>query len=301
MKQYLFLLLAIACATGTKAQDYIKPDSARRLVMMADAAMYEQHDYAKAAQLYQQSFEAGNENVYDMYSCAMSYAHAGNYEEVLPVLMRCAEGGYNEPQRLEHAELFAPIRTDERYQQIYNKVKDNQVKSQKEYGELTKKMLLVILEDQRVRKALDGLQPETPEFEKAIALMSETDSVNILIIDSVLKQYGWLSPLQVGQRASAAPFFVIQHSDIKYQEAYYPMMLAAVQRGELEASRFALLVDRIRVRNGLPQLYGTQLSWDRENNKWKFDEILDAEHVDEHRASVGLEPLAEYGKNFGIE
>lgn len=301
MKQYLFLLLAIACTSGAKAQDYIKPDSMQEPVIHAKWAMLWERDYEAAEKLYQQSIDRGNQNVYDLYNAALCYAHTDDYDKAIPLLIRCADGGYNDLEHFEQEQRFAAIKQDERYQQIYSKVKDNHLKNKKEYGELSDFLQQIIKEDQKVREGLRDLERGSPEFEKAIALMNETDSINILIIDSVLKQYGWLSPLQVGQRASAAPFFVIQHSDIKYQEAYYPMMLAAVQRGELEASRFAMLVDRIRVRNGLPQLYGTQLSWDRENNKWKFDEILDAEHVDEHRASVGLEPLAEYGKNFGIE
>jgi hypothetical protein len=43
---------------------------------------------------------------------------------------------------------------------------------------------------------------------------------------------------------------------------------------------------------GRPQLYGTQFN--NVDGKLELHPIEDAEHVDERRAMLGLEPLAEY-------
>jgi len=53
-----------------------------------------------------------------------------------------------------------------------------------------------------------------------------------------------------------------------------------------------MLVDRLEVKAGRPQIYGTQLSL--ENGEWVLDSILDSARVDERRREVGLPPLAIY-------
>jgi len=62
------------------------------------------------------------------------------------------------------------------------------------------------------------------------------------------------------------------------------------------------LEDRILMREGKKQIYGTQLhSGPKTNGKLELYPIDDEEHVDERRAIVGLQPLAEYLKQFGME
>jgi hypothetical protein len=63
---------------------------------------------------------------------------------------------------------------------------------------------------------------------------------------------------------------------------------------------YALLVDRVRVGDGKPQIYGTQA---RPLEDWKgHDPVLfpieDAVHVDRRRAEVGLMPLNDYLKGL---
>jgi len=53
-----------------------------------------------------------------------------------------------------------------------------------------------------------------------------------------------------------------------------------------------MLTDRLEVKAGRPQLYGTQLSlWDR---RWVLDSLADSAGVHERRRRLGMPPLAEY-------
>jgi hypothetical protein len=54
----------------------------------------------------------------------------------------------------------------------------------------------------------------------------------------------------------------------------------------------ALITDRVRVRQGLPQLYGSQFNG--VDGRWIADPIEDVERLDERRASMGLPPMADY-------
>jgi hypothetical protein len=53
-----------------------------------------------------------------------------------------------------------------------------------------------------------------------------------------------------------------------------------------------MLTDRVEVKAGHPQIYGTQLSL--HDGAWKLDPLLDSAHVDERRAKMGLGPLSVY-------
>ena len=64
------------------------------------------------------------------------------------------------------------------------------------------------------------------------------------------------------------------------------------------AQDLALLIDRIRVRNGEPQLYGSQLHWDESAGAPIFFPIEDPANVNARRAEVGLGPIEEYAERI---
>jgi hypothetical protein len=68
------------------------------------------------------------------------------------------------------------------------------------------------------------------------------------------------------------------------------------------ADQAAMLEDRILLSAGRNQVYATQLrSGPETGGKLVLRPIDDARNVDARRAAVGLKPLAEYLKEFGIE
>lgn len=95
--------------------------------------------------------------------------------------------------------------------------------------------------------------------------------------------------------AAWTAFLVLQHADTGTQRKYLPLLRDAVRRKDALGSHLAMLEDRVRVADGKPQLYGTQLG----GAPLRFDPIEDEAHVDERRAGVGLPPMAEYARMFG--
>ena len=60
---------------------------------------------------------------------------------------------------------------------------------------------------------------------------------------------------------------------------------------------YAYLVDRIRMHEGREQVYGTQTYRAKTDDGGTFFFVIpieDVDHVDERRAAMGMEPLAEY-------
>jgi hypothetical protein len=86
--------------------------------------------------------------------------------------------------------------------------------------------------------------------------MLRTDSLNILRIRTLLKQYGYPGKSLVGEPTNEAAWYVIQHSeDI---DKYLPLIKTAANKGELPFYLYAQMLDRQLMREGKQQLYGTQ-------------------------------------------
>lgn len=94
---------------------------------------------------------------------------------------------------------------------------------------------------------------------------------------------------------------VIQHADSITQEKYLPLMRNAVKQNKALANQLAMLEDRVLLRRGLKQIYGTQVFWDDAGKKWVLSPIEDQKDVDKKRAQVELPPIKDYLKYFGID
>jgi hypothetical protein len=129
---------------------------------------------------------------------------------------------------------------------------------------------------------------------------NETDSVNIKKVSDILSIYGWPGEEIIGWNGNATLWVVIQHSSLGNQEKYLPIMREAVKNGKARPAQLALLEDRILVRNGQEQIYGSQAQTDS-LGVYKLCPIKDEQNVNKRRFSVGLGPLQWYAKQIGIK
>ena len=133
----------------------------------------------------------------------------------------------------------------------------------------------------------------SPQVREVWAKQRAIDLRNIERIDEIVKSSGWPGLSRFGEKATMAAFLVIQHADLSWQERYLPLLRTEAAKGELPWSHLALLEDRVRLRHGKKQIYGTQLTRNAAG-EWEPQPIEDEANVDKVRASVGLEPLADY-------
>ena len=129
----------------------------------------------------------------------------------------------------------------------------------------------------------------------------QIDKKNIQRLEEIIKKHGWPGNSLVGREGSLAAFLVLQHADLIYQQKYFPLLKEAVSKGEADPIDAVYLEDRILMREGKKQIYGTQLHTNKATKRVELYPVEDEENVDIRRASVGLEPLAEYLKRFGLE
>ena len=116
-----------------------------------------------------------------------------------------------------------------------------------------------------------------------------TDSINLVLVDGILSQYGFPRKELVGDFGNQAPWLVFQHANRDYQKRFLPQLEAAVSHGDIAPIYLALLRDRIDVREGRPQRYGTQI-----DAKGNLAPLLDASRVNQWRQEVGLPPIEQY-------
>ena len=159
--------------------------------------------------------------------------------------------------------------------------------------ELRAELLARREEDQRIRTAGKPGDRLTP------AQLNEwhrIDEGNTLWLNDLVDRLGWPSISLVGEDGAQAAWLFAQHASQHpdLQRKFLGLLRDAVAAGEAPPRHLAYLEDRVRVHEGLPQLYGTQFTQVVLEYRWDPFPIEDPEHVDERRAAVGLSPLAEY-------
>ena len=104
---------------------------------------------------------------------------------------------------------------------------------------------------------------------------------------------GWPTAADVGTDGLEALFHLVQHADLALQREALGPFRAAWRAGDLEGQLLALLTDRVRMGEGRPQLYGSQLRATASAGMALYP-IEAPEAVDARRAAMGMPPLADY-------
>jgi len=165
-------------------------------------------------------------------------------------------------------------------------------------------------EDQQIReKWEDAVQNKLPA-QSIESEMHSIDSLNQIYVSKLLDEYGW--PDNLSENANEAIFLVIDHAKQSFSEKYFPFVKEKSEKGILQKLSVATLEDRILMRSGKPQKYGTQTvgvlytySGNISSDTKKMENIIyiwpieDNEKVDELRAAVGLPPMDQYIQELG--
>lgn len=159
--------------------------------------------------------------------------------------------------------------------------------------------------DQQYRNQIDAVKEkhgaESQVMKELFGKMRNVDSLNTIIVSGIIDKYGWLGAREIGEQCNVTLFFVIQHAELAHQDKYLPVLRNAVKNGNARATDLALLEDRVALKHGQPQIYGSQVIWNMKENSNVVAPLADPENVDKRRASIGLGPLSEYVSEFGIE
>lgn len=104
----------------------------------------------------------------------------------------------------------------------------------------------------------------------------------------IVSQQGWPSDDKIGTQGELYAWLIVQHSDDVQFQKQCLQLLKELPETEERKKHIAYLTDRILVKEGKKQIYGTQFQED------KPSPILDEKNLDERRKAVGLNPFEEY-------
>lgn len=163
-------------------------------------------------------------------------------------------------------------------------------------------------EDQSLRTQLVDIQKKanlkgyTPEILDTLVMITEAielcDKTNTALISQIMKK-GWPEGLQ--KESYHAIWIIIDHADIKYQKKFFLKLQVAAEKGYISKSELAVLKDRILMKTGKPQMYGTQstytVSTDNQMIIYLWP-VKTPEELDQLRKSVGLTSINEYIKEL---
>ena len=96
-------------------------------------------------------------------------------------------------------------------------------------------------------------KPDGPSF-------AELDRDNSQRLKEIVAQQGWPRKSVWGERPSQAAWILLQHSpDPEFQAEMLPLLEKLLPEKECSAPGYALLYDRVQLRHGRPQRYGSQV------------------------------------------
>jgi hypothetical protein len=268
---------------------------------------YRAKQYKEAAATFSKVFAAGGGKgtIDDRYTAACAWTHAGNNDSAFFNLNRIANaGGYSYYYNLFADPDLAPLHTDKRWNDVMAIVKQNRDKGNPKLNKaLVDELDTINIDDQADRIAIKAIQKKygfNSKEEGAIWKIIKTkDSINLIKIKRILDKYGWVGPDIAGEEGNNTIWGVIQHADVKTQQQYLPIIREALKAGNAKGPQVAMLEDRVAMRTGKKQIYGSQVINDKAGNYY-IGPLEDPDNVDKRRAEVGLGPIATYAKRWNI-
>ena len=160
---------------------------------------------------------------------------------------------------------------------------------------LQESLIQMAHEDQLIRKNIEkfaGQKIPNELLEKARAI----DFENTEKLKSLITKYSLLTKDLVGEEGVAAVFLIVQHSpDLKFQEKMLPFLKSSYLNNDgITGQQVALLTDKIMIKQGKNQVYGTQ--FDVKNKQIIFKPIENIDNVNKLRAEMKMPPLDFYKK-----
>lgn len=197
------------------------------------------------------------------------------------------------------------LHNDKRWKPLLEVIKQNKEKAEANLNKpLAAQLDFIYVEDQKYRLQIDEIEKkygwESKEMKALWKIINEKDSFNLIKVKAILDRNGWLGADIVGEQGNSTLFLVIQHADLATQEKYLPMMREAVKNGKASGGNLALLEDRVAIRLGKKQIYGSQIGRDTDTQQYYVQPLEDPDNVDKRRAEVGLQSLAEYVNHWQI-
>ena len=207
-----------------------------------------------------------------------------------------------DPMQLENDNDLTSLHKDPRWTKLINSLNQRRKQMYPHLDQaLFDELMQILATDQNSRqdyiRAISS--KATPQkIDSLVRIIITNDSINILKVTHILDTQGWVGKDKIGH-ATDALWLVIQHANIDVQKKYLPMLQQAAQQNDVKPEFVAMLEDRINLREGKPQRYGSQF-YKGKDGKMHFSTLEDPSKVNMWRKQVGLGPIEDSASKNGI-
>ncbi|MDR2836823.1 MAG: hypothetical protein LBV69_11665 [Bacteroidales bacterium] len=201
------------------------------------------------------------------YVCCLTYAR--DTVEVEPYLLELVQSNWFEYKYIKY--LYDELHTQDYWYNIDSiaKINDNN----KNY----------IMIDSLAKMAKRDREVRTGTI--SANSMFYVDSINLAKLKELIALYGFPTWKLVGWEGVIYAWLIAQHAPLEFQEWFLEYYKQAVEENNAEIKYNAYLTDRIRLKNGIPQLYGTQ------GINYQLRAIDNIDNLNDRRESVFMPPL----------
>jgi uncharacterized protein DUF6624 len=157
---------------------------------------------------------------------------------------------------------------------------------------LMRQLLAMMDDDRRVRRSLPGRVTTDGD-----ATDAEIDRRNLVLLKAIVAEHGWPTIPMVGAAASQAASAILVHAaDHGWQEQLVPELQRLVETGKIFGPDVAEIVDRLLVRSGKRQKFGTQI--EIRNGEVVILPVQDSRGLDEWRAEYLLSAISAWRRSL---
>lgn len=200
----------------------------------------------------------------------------------------------------EGSALFAAMLTGER--EAFRRQGGYRPYRNKDIRAVQREITRLWREDQAARNVMVRLGQDREEPAKrwahalSIKHAKSVDLESAAYMKDILKTYDWIDRKRFGDSVSAHAWLLVQHADddVEFQALALSRMEPHVATGGVRKRQYAYLWDRVAVNQGRKQRYGTQPTWECDDNgKMALRPLEDPDNVNARRAEMGLKTVEE--------
>lgn len=264
-------------------------------------------NFEASAKLYEEAFKIRTDvPLNDRYNASCIYSLAGDKDMAFYHLFVIAnELKWTNYEHLMNDTDLESLHSDVRWQKLSALVIKNKKEEEADYD---KKLVAVLdkiyFDDQSTRNQIRSTEEKYGRQSKEMDILWEDimkrDSINLIKVSKILDEQGWPDKKSIGERGTSTLFLVIQHADQDAQEKYLPLITKAMEENNLPKQQYAMFFDRLVLRQGKRQIYGTQLAMSKESNAPYVLPLEDPENVDVRRSQMGLNSMQENLNRWNI-
>jgi hypothetical protein len=156
--------------------------------------------------------------------------------------------------------------------------------------DLRRELVALRAEDLRVRQELLAAGELCGSYAPRMEAVHVNNAARLR---DLIARHGWPAEDIAGKDGAEAAWFIAQHAigEPEFQQQVLQLLTDSAAEGRTPAWHAAYLEDRIALYEGRPQRFGSQWLDDPRDGRLLPWKLVDPEHVNELRASVGLGPL----------